>query len=286
MAIMRAIFTALMLRFIVAGFLASTVANAGVMLRTESYAPDLLADIYAPEQAGAGRPAILLIHGGGWGAGGRAEFAELARWFAAQGAVAIAIDYRLSTAGHRWPAQRIDVQRALAWIDSHAFELGIDRTRIAALGGSAGGHLAAWLAVDNATGVRVKAVVSLWGPWDLTLPDAELQPDAIGMLETLLGPGRPGAREASPYFHISRESAPVLLIHGLDDPLVPPSQAQRACARYRETGARCELLELPSEGHGLSRNEDVVRVANAVRAFLIRELLQAPSSPGAQHTVR
>ncbi|GAA5174611.1 alpha/beta hydrolase [Niveibacterium umoris] len=257
---------------------ASPAAPPDTSPRQQFYAPGLAADVYLPATFAAARPAVLLLHGGGWGAGDRGEFADLARWLAAQGVVAVAIDYRLTTAGYRWPAQLEDARHAVWWMRMHAGDLGIDPQRIAALGGSAGGLLAAWLAVDDAHDAagrsdRVQAAVSLWGPWDLTQPDDSLLPDARGMLESLLGPGRPGARDASPYFRIAADSAPVLLVHGLDDRLVPPIQSQRACARYRELGARCDLLELPGEGHGLARSEDVNRVTEAVRAFLGRELL-------------
>lgn len=229
------------------------------------------ADIYeaAPPSAAAWRPAVLLLHGGGWRAGGRGELAGLARWLAQQGMLAVAIDYRLAPQS-TWPAQAEDVEEAVWWLRENATSLGIDPRRVVAIGSSAGGHLAAWLGTTDrvsprGTPSRVDAVVSLAGPWDLGA--ANLHDDAKGMVATLLG-AQP-ARAASPLWRVDSRSAPALLIHGTKDELIPPDQSTRACEALRAAQAGCALMLLEGEGHVLSsRAEDVSARRERIRAFI------------------
>ncbi|CAG1017446.1 partial Carboxylesterase NlhH, partial [Burkholderiaceae bacterium] len=219
--------------------------------------------------AAARRPALLLIHGGGWRAGGRGELAGLARWLAQQGMLPVAIDYRLAPQSH-WPAQAEDVEVAVWWLRENAASLGIDPQRVVAIGSSAGGHLAAWLATTDRTSPRgtpsrADAVVSLAGPWDLAA--GNLHDDAKGMVATLLA-GQP-ARAASPLWRIDARSAPALLIHGTKDELIPPDQSTRACDALRAAQVHCDLMLLEGEGHALSsRAAEVSARRERIRAFI------------------
>jgi acetyl esterase/lipase len=253
----------------------------GVRVRTLSYGPhpSQRADIYeddAPEQAGApaaARPVVLLIHGGGWRAGGRGELADMARWLAREGMLAVAIDYRLAPQS-RWPAQAQDVEEAVWWLRENAAPLGIDPQRVAAIGSSAGAHLAAWLGTGDrpsprGTPSRVKAVVSLAGPWDLGA--GNLHDDAKAMVANLLG--RQAARAASPLWRIDARAAPALLIHGSRDELIPADQSTRACEALRAAQVPCEMLLLEGEGHLLSSQAAAVSARREhIRAFLARQL--------------
>jgi acetyl esterase/lipase len=246
-----------------------------VVVRTLVYGPQgQKADIYqaAAASAAARRPAVLLIHGGGWSGGGRKEFRDLARGLARQGMVAIAIDYRL-VPGARWPDPARDVEHAVWWVREHADSLQIDPQRVTAVGGSAGGHLAAWLATTNrvnakGTPSRVDRMVSFWGPWDLAAPG--LHDDAQNMVAALMA-GQP-PRDASPLLHIDAESAPALLIHGARDELIPPDQSTRACEALRAVRVECELMLLDGEAHGFTsgNTERPAEVARRVHAFITR----------------
>ncbi len=250
-------------------------AGHGVDVSTVQFGPhNLKADIYqtVPAQAGP-RPAVLLIHGGGWGAGRRDEFAAFATDIAKQGLVAIGIDYRLSSTGARWPAQADDVENAVWFVRENARRLQIDTNRIAALGGSAGGHLASWLATTdrrnrNGTSSRVNLLISLWGPWDLTLAQKNLRPDARNMILALIGKG--DARAPSTLYRIDSKSAPALLIHGSDDTLVPPDQSQRACSALHTAGVACELVILDGENHAISRPQNAAIVRERIARFVIK----------------
>lgn len=267
------------LHFILAACAALTATPAfceedPVSVHTVSYGQHgLNADVYEQRDLAqsAGKPAILLIHGGGWGAGNRGEFKDFAKWLTQQGAVSIAIDYRLTTSGAQWPAQARDVEEAVWWIRENAGSLHIDPNRVVAIGGSAGGHLAAWLGTTdrrNASGTpsRVNLVVSIWGPWDLTVSD--IRQDAKNMIAGLMGNQNP--RLASPLAYIDSSSAPALLIHGTRDDLVPPDQSKRACDALRAANVACELMLLDGVNHRFTNSEEVARAAMRVKDFIAR----------------
>ncbi len=245
------------------------------VIETLVYANQQPLDIYrdAPADARPGlRPAVLLVHGGGWAAGSRVDFHDMAAWLARDvGVVPVAVDYRL-TPGFRWPAQADDVEQAMWWLREHAAALRVDPDKVVVLGGSAGGHLAAWLGTTdhrNARGTSSHAnrVISLWGPWDLSAGPTELNTEARDLIAALMGPLDP--KVASPQFNISARAAPTLLIHGSLDPLVPPVQATRACGALQQAGVACTLLMLPGEGHGLTLGDThALQVLQAIAGFI------------------
>lgn len=221
-------------------------------LRLDAYLPDLP----APP---AGRPALIAIHGGGWRGGSRGDFGrEMAR-FAQHGLAVFAIDYSLSRPGApSWPTNRDDVRAAVAWVRRHAGRFGVDPDRVAALGASAGGHLAALVGVDpGSADAQLQAVVSLYGPVDLpTLGPACLAPG--GPVDLLLGGLSPEhldtASRASPLTYVNTESPPMLMIHGQNDAQVNPEQSQRMAAALARAGVPHRLILLDGAAHafGLS----------------------------------
>lgn len=202
-----------------------------------------------------GWPAVVAIHGGGWRGGSKEEFGRMAARLAQHGVVVASVDYTLSRPGKpSWPANRDDVRAAVRWLRRDARALGIDPRRIAAMGASAGGHLAELLGTDpGIEASRVSAVVSFYGASDLaSLSKPCLGPG--GPVDLLLGgpPNRrPGAaRAASPIAHASADDAPMLLIHGLDDPLIPPDQSRRLAGAMAGVGVSCRVVEIPGAAHG------------------------------------
>ena len=231
-------------------------------------------DLYVPRQEGKGlRPAVMVIHGGGWVRGGPRNRA--ARFFATrlvrEGYVVASISYRHAPA-HPWPAQIADCSEAIQWLRHHASEYQLDPNRVGAIGASAGGHLAALLGtVADAASPRAKAlvrrhstrpqcVVAYSSPmvFDLT-EDASVTGRRL-VTTFLVGLRNPDdakvrallhkrAREASPLHHLSKSSAPLLMVHGTGDPLVPLKQAQRMATAMKARGLTHELIPVRSKGH-------------------------------------
>ncbi len=108
---------------------------------------EVLLDLYKPKIANGKLPAILCIHGGGWKSGSKENMGRLAEKYAAHGFVAVSINYRLTDEA-KFPANIHDCKAAVRWLRAHADQYGIDSSRIAATGHSAGGHLAALLAAS------------------------------------------------------------------------------------------------------------------------------------------
>ena len=255
-------------------------------------------DVAWSEQ-GPPAPLILLLHGGGWSGGSRASLADEMRAFARRGYTAATVEYRLTQSGTNvFPAAIADVRCALRALRRRAREYHIAPARVAAVGYSAGGHLASLLGVGaalrgldgdcgegNADGgtddLRVQAVVSYAGPQDLrvngpyTREQAEIVTNFLGVFP---GNNPAVATLASPIAHVSAGDPPFLLVHGTDDDLVPVSHARRMAAALRQVGTPASVLELPGVGHsfvGLAASDDA-RVRCTVDAFLARSLAQAP----------
>jgi acetyl esterase/lipase len=261
------------------GSLGGTVTNASSTRTVETlvYANDqkleIIRDLVFDSQVDPHtlRPAALLIHGGGWESGDRTELRSLSYWLARTGFVPIAIDYRLTSQGHTWPAQAEDAEQAMFWIREHAEALGIDPQRVVVIGSSAGGHLAGWLATHHQVNARGTSsqpnrVVSLWGPWNLSTSRAGTNLEGQRLIDKLMGGLDP--RVASPELSISAATVPALFIQGSVDTLVPPSQATSACAVLRQSGSACELLMLDGEGHGPAIERSSNLILNTIGAFI------------------
>lgn len=217
-------------------------------------------DIIRPKTlpATASVPLVICIHGGGWSGGAKRDMMDLAYGCANLGFEAFTIQYRLAPA-HTYPSQIDDVMSAIRYAREHAHELGIDPNRIAAIGRSAGGHLALLAAersADDTPASRerksaLRAAVSISGPTDLT---CDLSPIAQNIVRSFMGVALTQSvaayRQASPIHNLTPYCAPLFLIHGDKDESVPYAQATRMLVACKKLGVPAELYTLHGAGHG------------------------------------
>ena len=196
-------------------------------------------DLACPKDPGIKpRPALVIIHGGGWIEGDKSSFTSLKHWspgniidFARLGFVAVTINYRLSGEAP-FPAALEDCQCAVRWLRAHARDYHIDVNRIGAYGNSAGGHLALLLGLTGKSNglegdepypdqsSRGQAVISDSGPVDLDMRKPENSGVAGVISQFLAGPPATLAeriRMASPACHVKQPLPPLLLIYGAAD---------------------------------------------------------------------
>jgi acetyl esterase/lipase len=199
-------------------------------------------DVYQPAESVGRRPAVLQIHGGAWIVGDKREQGvPLCTHLAANGWVAFNVNYRLSP-GATFPDHLIDLKCALSWVRNHAEEYGVDPSFIAVTGGSAGGHLAALMALtqndpryqpgfeDEDTSVQ--AAVPFYGVYDFTNRFGQFPKVFVRRLLTAhvikacLDEEPEKFREASPIDRVHPEAPPFLVIHGDRDTLAPLQDAR------------------------------------------------------------
>ena len=228
----------------------------------------LCLDVYRHRARPRNRPMLLQVHGGGWIIGSKNEQAlPLMTHMAAHGWVCVSADYRLSP-GATFPEHLIDVKRALAWMRAHAEEYGGDPNFIVVTGGSAGGHLAALMALTandpdyqpgfESADTTVQGCVPFYGVYDFTNRD-ELR-ECMGLVKLLeervlkvkLSDARDHFEKASPIFRICPESPPppFLVVHGSRDSLVPVRTARSFVEALREVSRNPVVYaEIPGAQH-------------------------------------
>lgn len=200
-------------------------------------------------------PAVIIVHGGGWVRGDRRiDVQPLFKPLNDAGFAWFSISYRLATDVTRFGLAIDDVEAAIRYVKSHAAEFHIDPDRIALIGESAGGQLAAMAALR--TRDAIKAVVALYAPTDLVslVENSNYVPPQIrnSVRDTPWG-GLilAGLTQLSPIDNVRHDMPPFLFIHGTADSLVPFRQSQEMCDRMKEAGASCEVYPLEGAGHGL-----------------------------------
>ena len=226
-------------------------------------------DLYRPEIDGA-RPAVLLMHGGGWtGKDRREQWASIAERVAARGYVVFNITYRQAPE-YIYPAQLQDVREALKWMRANAAQYRIDPQHLAAMGYSAGGHLAALLGTkDGPPEVRVQAVVDGAGPTDLRkYKGGKLVPQFLGGTQAEV-PQQ--FVDASPITHVSKDDPPVFLYHGTWDTLVPDHHSRDFKAALDAAGVHAEWFRQVGRGHVTAFYNDGAAIEAAID-FLDRTL--------------
>jgi acetyl esterase/lipase len=208
-------------------------------------------DVVAPAEDGAKRPAIMQIHGGSWVMGDKREQGwPLMSHLAANGWVCFNLNYRLSP-GATFPDHLIDLKAGLAWIRDHAENFRIDPNFIAVTGGSAGGHLAALMALtandpDYQPGfgeadTSLQAAVPIYGVYDFTsrlgtnrLPFWYRRLEAQ-IMKAFRDEEPEKFRRASPIEQIHPDAPPFFVIHGDRDTLAPVEEARYFADQLRET---------------------------------------------------
>jgi acetyl esterase/lipase len=242
------------------------------------YGPDpaQLLDLYLPATPRP-TPVIVYFHPGGWVAGSRAPVTQAILREVPRGYAVASVDYRLAPAV-RFPVPLQDAKTAVRWVKAHAREYRLRADRVLAAGMSAGGHLAAMVAVTpgtyeptglppelSAQSSRVAGAVSLVGLLDLGAASREEGTWGPGIVAALLGCPDPtpevvvtcpedAMAAASPVNHVSRAAPPLYLGYGDLDTLVPPATNGKLMAtRYAELGkaGQAAFDEVETQGHNL-----------------------------------
>jgi len=250
----------------------------------------LLADLYLPKGTQQSPPVVIWLHGGGWRLGDRRLGPDLTRYFAEMGYAMVSIEYRLSTEA-TFPAQIEDVKTAIRWVRSVAAQYGMDSSRIALWGSSAGGHLAA-LAATSGLGVfegpgsdfsayssAVQAVVNGYGATDFLQIDAHRVPveDSPIPEVTLTAAPKSSANadsfesqflgapiqtvpelvaRANPITYISGKEPPFLILHGTNDAAIPAHQSELLFEALAQKGSEATLYLVEGLGHGFLNHND------------------------------
>jgi acetyl esterase/lipase len=225
----------------------------------------LALDLYLP----AGKkslPLIVWVHGGAWYMYDKKQYPKA---LVESGFALASLDFRQSTEA-RFPAQIYDIKAAIRFLRANAKRFGYRADRIAIAGASSGGHLAALAGVTNGDkelegsegdclndSSDVQAIVDYFGASNLTTILAQSTPFGLGVrkpaLDKLLG-AQPDevpqlAQLASPVFHVSAKSPPLMLLHGDQDPQMPINQAHELQGAYEKFGRDVELDVVHGAAH-------------------------------------
>lgn len=205
--------------------------------------PDQVANLHLPAAAGGPWPCVILIHGGFWRERwDRTLMTPLAIDLAGRGYAAWNIEYRrVGQEGGGWPGTGEDVAAAR---DALADVTEIDTQRVVAVGHSAGGQLALWLATKRDGPVCLRGAVSLAGVVDLDRAVAENL--GSGAVDAFVA--SPDRASASPRA-LAPLGVPHLLVHGADDDVVPAAHSRDYVVAAREAGDDAELVEIADAGH-------------------------------------
>jgi acetyl esterase/lipase len=242
-------------------------------------------DLARPKTGDGPFPAVLCIHGGGFRAGDRQSYDGLCVRLAERGYVAATITYRLAPK-HKFPAAIYDTKAAVRWLRANAALYKINPDKIGVMGGSAGGHLAQFLAVtahvprfegdggNPNQSSSVTCVVNFYGPSDFTKSYGK-SVDAAVVLPLWLGGNLDTARalhiQASPLYWVTPDAAPTLCIHGTEDKYVAHEQAEWLVDKLKAATVEARLLTLPGAGHGF-RGHDAQVADEAMFEFFDSKL--------------
>ncbi len=219
------------------------------------------------------RPAVVFFFGGGWNGGKVTQFEQHSKYLASRGMVAFVADYRVKSRQKTAPNACVaDGKSAVRWIRENATRLGVDPDRIAAGGGSAGGHVAATTGICD-------------GLDDASEVNSEVSSKSNALLlfnpvydNGLEGYGHSRVKEwfpqISPAHNISKDAPPTIVFLGSKDSLVPVATAEKFDADLKAAGVASELFIYEGQPHGFfnerKSQESFLDTVLKMDAFLVR----------------
>ena len=233
------------------GKVGPTIKGVEHMVYKEASRSKLVLNVFYPEGHDVKkdkRPAIVFFFGGGWSGGNPAQFAPHCEYLASRGMVAMSADYRVRSRQGTPPFECVkDGKSAVRWIRQNATKLGIDPERLAAGGGSAGGHVAA--ATATVPGLEEEGE-------DLSVSS---KPSALVLFNPVYDNGPKGYghsrvaeryKEISPIHNIRKGTPPAIVFLGDKDSLIPVSTAEKYKALMEKAGSRSDLHVYAGQPHG------------------------------------
>ena len=256
---------------------------------------NLCFDCYLPKKDDQKFPWIVFFHGGSWKNGTRKKMSHF-RGLVENGFAVFSVSYRfIDEAG--FPSPLEDCRDALSYILRNANEYNLDASRLGLFGSSAGGHLAALTALADGCHelgfdkrFNIKCLSTLYAPSDfyelpkmLSYYETEDWSNHFGTIRKLMGGHAKDIpkiyRLASPVYHVSYGAPPILLIHGLQDAVVPYAHSLRMKEKYEKYAAFAELLSIDNCNHSFLRrnvfkpiNPSIAQINEQVVAFFSRHL--------------
>ena len=229
-----------------------------------------------PRTGGELRPAIVIVHGGGWSAGSKTDavYQGLLLDYARQGYVTTSVEYRL-TREAPFPTAVADVKCAVKWVRAHAPELGVDPNRIGAYGHSAGAHL-----------VMMAALVPASAGLDGDDCDWKGVSGNVNVVAAGSTPTEGGARQAAerqrpefwPIGYITRDAPPMLLLQGTADPIVRVELVDAFIEKMKAAGAPdVNYVRVEGADHDVAYSDNLNITRPAMDSFFVRTL--RPSRP-------
>ena len=204
------------------------------------------------------RPAIVFFFGGGWTSGSPGQFEQQCRYLASRGMVAITADYRVASRHQVKAAQCVaDAKSAIRYVRAHAKELGVDPKRIAAGGGSAGGHIAGCTGTlpgldEPAEDKAVSSVPDAMVLFNPALTLAPVDGNDFGGFGARVPAEKLGAEPLaiSPTHNVKAGAPPTIVFHGKADSTVPFATVEVFAAAMKKAGNRCEVSAFEGQQHG------------------------------------
>lgn len=245
-------------------------------------------DLYLPIRSPNERvPAIVIVHGGGWHGGDKAASREqnIGTNLAKAGFACASINYRLCMKDDNietrlrnvWPHNLHDCKTAVRFLRANADKYAIDAEHIGAIGGSAGGHLVAMMAVTDADdrlepegpfaehSSRIQAVVPMYGVHDVLV-------QARTKGNTITESGEALCRNASPVTWISSDDPPALILHGTKDALVPVEQSTILHKQLKKARVESSLMIIEGAPHSFHLQPKQQDLRSTVTEFFNRHL--------------
>ena len=276
------------------GMIQGQEANAGVRIEKDvTYlGPDReeKADLYLPPvfEKGKTYPGIVIIHGGGWTGGDKGAKREIniGTTLASHGYVCLSINYALAKTGSPTFPQNIqECKRAVRWLRKNAERFQLDTAHIGAIGGSAGGHLTALLAVsgpevgldpeeDAAISCRIQAAVPMYphcaSSWEGRVPPVPYT--SLPMFTQSRAEAPELWDSASPIKQLSKDDPPMLILHGTADTTTPVDQSTRLHEAAQEIGVESELIIIEGAPHSFHLQPKQRDLREEVIGFFDRHL--------------
>jgi acetyl esterase/lipase len=230
----------------------ATVSHFGYMRTTDiSYGDDprQKLDVYLPKQMSPNAKVVIFFYGGSWREGSKADYRFVAQALTSRGFIVVLPDYRLYPQVI-FPAFVEDGASAVRWVRDNISTYGGGTNRLYLMGHSAGSHIAALLTLDahylKNVGLDrnvIRATATLSGPYDFTPNPWDRPVFGMATNQTEIDP------KIEPITFVDGKEPPMLLVQGLRDKIVAPSNAVNLAARIREAGGEVEYITYPKRGH-------------------------------------